>query len=111
MLNALPARPVRFRARVSPMTTNPARLRRLKPEMISSLVSIARGHYRVFARPTLQDAMRRPHAPRGLLPDRPDYAASRSFALFGGVTVARIWLEKPHLNAGLVTVGDYYSLQ
>ena len=47
MLNALPDRPVRFRARVSPMTTNPARLRRLKPEMIS-LVSIAREHYRVF---------------------------------------------------------------
>jgi hypothetical protein len=39
MLNALPVCPERLRARVSAITTKPARLRMLKPEMIS-LVSI-----------------------------------------------------------------------
>jgi hypothetical protein len=47
LLCALGCPLTRFTTRVSPMTTNPARLRRLKPETMS-LVSIARGHYRVF---------------------------------------------------------------
>jgi hypothetical protein len=41
MLKALPVRPERLSASVTPITTKPARLSRLNPEMIS-LVSTAR---------------------------------------------------------------------
>src|SRR2546421_653380 len=96
MLKPLLARPERLKASVSPMMTKPARLSRLKPEMMS-FVSIAPKLPRfpeerppLLRNPILKDALTVPHlSPRPAQPYAPTShsAPPRSFG-FGSAVIA-----------------------